>query len=145
MNPSQNVMILLVFMLFMTQSLVTYSISNRCHVHVINGFSNQTLVAHCKSKDDDLGVRHIPIHDEFQWTFRTDFWSRTRFSCHMWWKGGEKYLDVFWMDNKFIENECGLTDCRWRSQDDGIYLFSYQHKQYRLKQKWDPWHKSPRS
>ena len=146
MNPTQNVMILLVLMLCMTQSLVTYSIMNKCRVHVINGFStNETLEAHCRSKDDDLGLHHIPVRDEFQWSFRTDFFSTTRFSCHMWWSGGQKYLDVFWVDDKFIDNECGGGNCRWRSQNDGIYLYNFRHKEYRLKHKWEPWHKSPTS
>ncbi|MBA0736306.1 hypothetical protein Gogos_009869 [Gossypium gossypioides] len=60
----------------------------------------------------------------------------------MWWTGGEKYLDVFWVDDKFLLNDCGGNSCRWRSQDNDVYLFSYQHKEYRLQYKWDPWNKA---
>jgi hypothetical protein len=31
-----------------------------CVDHVMNGFKNQTLQTHCKSKDDDLGLQHDP-------------------------------------------------------------------------------------
>ncbi|GMJ01296.1 hypothetical protein HRI_003798800 [Hibiscus trionum] len=144
MNPAQRVAkILLVVALCMAQSLVAYSIMNKCHVHVINGFSgtDETLEAHCKSKDDDLGLRYVPVHGEFNWTFHTDIFSRTRFSCHMWWSGGEKYLDVFWVNDKFLTEECGGNNCHWMSQNDGVYLFNDKHKEYRLKYKWEPWHK----
>ncbi|TYH57012.1 hypothetical protein ES332_D08G060300v1 [Gossypium tomentosum] len=133
MNPAQNVVtkkMILVMALCLTQSLITHSILNKFHIHVINGFSHgEILEAHSRSKDDDLGVRHIPAYGEFNWTFRTDFFSRTKFSCHVWWTGGEKYLDVFWVDNKFLSSECGGNNCRRRSQDDGVYLllFSYHH------------------
>ncbi|KAG4186480.1 hypothetical protein ERO13_A08G046400v2 [Gossypium hirsutum] len=146
MSSAQNVItkkMMLVIVLCLTQSLVTHSILNKCHVHVINGFSHgEFLEAHCRSKDDDLGVRHVAPYNEFNWTFRTNFFSTTKFSCHMWWTGGEKYLDVFWTDDKFLDNECGGNNCRWRSQDDGVYLFSYKHKEYRLKYSWDPWNKT---
>ncbi|KAK9017987.1 hypothetical protein V6N11_000977 [Hibiscus sabdariffa] len=47
----------------MAQSLVAYSIMIKCHVHVINGFSGtkETLEAHYRSEDDDLGLRHVPV------------------------------------------------------------------------------------
>ncbi|MBA0610228.1 hypothetical protein Godav_011099 [Gossypium davidsonii] len=52
---------ILVMALCLTQSLITHSILNKCHVHVINGFSDgEILEAHCRSKDDDLGSATSP-------------------------------------------------------------------------------------
>ncbi|KAK8555568.1 hypothetical protein V6N13_046096 [Hibiscus sabdariffa] len=151
MNLVPNVIKLLLFLTFYTTwSLVTAQsldpdwgpAINYYTVHVINGFTgtNETLEAHCKSKDDDLGVRHVAVHNEFNWSFHiAPIFPRTKFYCHMWWSGGEKYLDVFWSSRKFLD-ECGGNHCHWMSRNDGIYFFNFNSKQYILKYNWDPWH-----
>ncbi|KAK8501776.1 hypothetical protein V6N13_046093 [Hibiscus sabdariffa] len=111
-------------------------------VHIVNGFTgtNETLEAHCKSKDDDLGVRHVAVHNVFNWSFHiAPIFATTKFSCHMWWSGGEKYLDVFRVDGKFLD-ECGENNCFWMSRNDGIYFFFFNSKEYFLVYYWEPWH-----
>ncbi|KAK8630540.1 hypothetical protein V6N13_079330 [Hibiscus sabdariffa] len=150
MNLAPNVTKLLLVLTFCTAwSLVTtWSLDpdweigiNQFTVHIINVFTgtNETLEAHCKSKDDDLGVRHVAVHNEFNWSFHiSPIFAKTKFYCHMWWSGGEKYLDVFWIDDDFIKN-CREGQCRWMSRNDGIYFFNL-HGGYLLAHKWEPWH-----
>ncbi|RZB72275.1 putative glutathione S-transferase [Glycine soja] len=54
------------------------------HVYIVNGLrNNQNLLAHCKSADDDLGVRNLSQGSNFTWSFRTDFAHSTLFWCHV--------------------------------------------------------------
>ncbi|GMI73975.1 S-protein homologue 1 [Hibiscus trionum] len=150
MYPAQNVTkVLLVLMLCMARSLVTarslaaYLSINEFCVHVVNGFSNlnETLNAHCRSKGVDFGLRYIPVQGEFNWSFHIKYFlDKTKFSCHMWWSGGEKYLDVFWVDDRFLSLYCAGNNCYWMSRDDGIYLFDYRYKEYIFQYNWDAWH-----
>lgn len=50
----------LVFLVAACQAPITNSLLNHFTEHVINNLNNSsTLEAHCKSKDDDLGLRQL--------------------------------------------------------------------------------------
>ncbi|PQM37542.1 hypothetical protein Pyn_06996 [Prunus yedoensis var. nudiflora] len=142
MNPmkpslSSISMLLLALPIFLSQTQVTYSLFNKYRVHIINGLTNETLTAHCKSKDDDLRVHALAVDQEFSWEFRINFFDRTLYFCNLVWKGGHKTFDAFLVDEKALLNACSSSDCMWRARDDGIYLFNYPHKQFRLKYQWE--------
>jgi hypothetical protein len=63
----------------------------------------------------------------------------TLFFCNMWWSDRHRSLDVFWVDNKFIVDDCGNSDCRWMGEEDGIYLYISKFNKYRLQYRWEPW------
>ncbi|KAL5794869.1 hypothetical protein ACOSP7_003463 [Xanthoceras sorbifolium] len=60
-----------------------YSVFNKFRVHLINGFKNSTLEAHCKSeKGSDFGHQHIPVHQEFSWKFYTYLFADTKYQFY---------------------------------------------------------------
>ncbi|KAG2712057.1 hypothetical protein I3843_04G099800 [Carya illinoinensis] len=139
MSPLHSFKLFMVLTLCMGQSLVTPSLIPKYHVHIINGFQNETLGAHCKSKDDDLGIQQIPVHGDFEWHFHVNFIGSTLFFCRLWWSGGDKVFDAFVAaDKRFINNDCGPSDCWWKALEDGIYLYSIKHEEYRRKYLWEP-------
>ncbi|KAL5794877.1 hypothetical protein ACOSP7_003471 [Xanthoceras sorbifolium] len=76
-TPSLSSVVFLVLALCLCQSLIADSVFNKFRVHLINGFKNSTLEAHCKSeKGNDLGHQHIPVHQQFSWKFYTGLFDR---------------------------------------------------------------------
>ncbi|KAL7105780.1 hypothetical protein ACP275_07G066800 [Erythranthe tilingii] len=53
------------------------------------------LTVHCASKDDDLGYRTLYTGQDFNWSFRTNFWGTTLFFCRFWWGRKTIAFDVF--------------------------------------------------
>ncbi|XP_062147850.1 S-protein homolog 1-like [Alnus glutinosa] len=135
MSPS----LLLVLALCMsTGALICNSAMNKFSVHVMNGFKNQTLQTHCQSKDDDLGLQLVPVNGEFQWHFRVNYFGTTLYFCNMWWVGGHRSFNVFWVNDDFLVKDCGNSDCRWKAQEDGIYLYNSEHNEYHFYYNWEP-------
>ncbi|KAH9728953.1 S-protein [Citrus sinensis] len=121
------------------QAPITNSLLNHFTEHVINNLNNSsTLEAHCKSKDDDLGLRRLAAGTEFNWTFRVNFWSTTLFFCDLRWANGHKAFDVYCPDDQFLAKKCAYNFCRRSARDDGIYAFSEKKNHYVLAHKWDP-------
>ncbi|KAL5862204.1 hypothetical protein ACOSQ3_003488 [Xanthoceras sorbifolium] len=115
-----------------------YSVFNKFRVHLINGFKNSTLEAHCKSeKGSDFGHQHIPVHQEFSWKFYTYLFGKTRYYCDLGWSNGRKGMDVFKIKDDFLDAYCGYDFCRWLFKEDGIYSYYFKHKQFQFQFKWD--------
>ncbi|KAJ0053343.1 hypothetical protein Pint_01607 [Pistacia integerrima] len=129
--------VFMVMALCMSKTPVTESLFNKFSVQIVNDFKNHTLEAHCKSKDNDLELQHISVRGEFKFKFRINFTSTILFYCNMWWVGGQKSFSVFKVDDKFLLDFCTLTYCRWKAQEDGIYVYSDKHKQFRFMYHWD--------
>ncbi|XP_068492231.1 S-protein homolog 1-like [Phaseolus vulgaris] len=96
------------------------------HVYVMNELSNESLLVHCQSKDDDLGSHEVFEGGNLTWSFRTDFSHSTLFWCHVKKKNNNgcdsgASFDVFWYDERLFE-KCHWKNCLWRVRDDGIYL-----------------------
>ncbi|KAL7145205.1 hypothetical protein ABFS83_07G065000 [Erythranthe nasuta] len=53
------------------------------------------LTVHCASKDDDFGNRSLSTGQDFNWSFRTNFWGTTLFFCRFWWGRKTIAFDVF--------------------------------------------------
>ncbi|CAN1767173.1 S-protein homolog 29 [Linum perenne] len=54
------------------------------HVYVTNELgANETLIVHCQSKDDDLGIHHLSDGATFTWKFRLAFLRTTEFWCYV--------------------------------------------------------------
>ncbi|KAK4563932.1 hypothetical protein RGQ29_006142 [Quercus rubra] len=72
------------------------------YVRIVNHLKNKPLTYHCKSADDDLGLRTLQPN-------------------------GEASFDVYIEDNSF-EFKCGTHHCIWTVQEDGFYLYyTYLH------------------
>ncbi|KAL8141241.1 hypothetical protein V2J09_007262 [Rumex salicifolius] len=112
------------------------------HVIVLNGLEaggdgKVLLGVHCKSKDDDLGIRFLDVNQEFEWRFRTNVLETTLFFCGFSWVGGRKVFDAFKDDPDFLDGGCGGRHCTWKAQEDGIYLYNLKQNNYKLVYKWD--------
>ncbi|XVF61739.1 hypothetical protein PTKIN_Ptkin08bG0154700 [Pterospermum kingtungense] len=94
---------------------------SRYYVHISNGLSNnEKLTIHCKSKDDDLGWHVIPTSQEWNWTFKTNFFGSTLYWCNMYWSNHYGAFDVFW-ENHALLVMCNFKECFWSARDDGLY------------------------
>ncbi|KAF5731424.1 hypothetical protein HS088_TW18G00101 [Tripterygium wilfordii] len=113
------------------------SFGPKFHVHIVNGFKTDALHSHCKSKDDDLGMRQTNPGQEYEWSFRINFWGTTLYYCSFWWNGGRHQNDVFWVKDQFLNDYCGEKNCIWKAQEDGIYLFSAINGKFEFWYKWD--------
>ncbi|KAF8016972.1 hypothetical protein BT93_H2233 [Corymbia citriodora subsp. variegata] len=62
---------------------------------VINNRVGQgaTLIVHCKSKDDDLGVRYIT--ESWSFSFTPNPFGRTLFFCRFSWPGQSEWFDIY--------------------------------------------------
>ncbi|CAL1358794.1 unnamed protein product [Linum trigynum] len=82
-------------------------------IHVTNKLSSKILIAHCKSKDDDLGTHAIPIGEDIGWQFRG------KVGTHFW-------CDLAVQDKRltFVSYDWGDADNysrNWDVRDDGVY------------------------
>ncbi|MBA0635711.1 hypothetical protein Godav_025967 [Gossypium davidsonii] len=92
------------------------------HIYAVNGLSqDQTLLVHCKSKDDDLGIHNLTVGSEFTWKFRPRFFGGTLFWCYMTYDNLHASFKAFW-DNQALYNLCDWGTCFWIAKDDGIYI-----------------------
>ena len=95
---------------------------------------NSTLLAHCKSKDDDLGKHEIGPGEKYSRTFKEIIWQSSRFWCNFNSKHGVASGEVFWpkMEN-WSSNQCYNSICTWAAGDDGISLRLGSKESYLLK------------
>lgn len=99
------------------------------HLHVVNQLSgNQDLLVHCKSKNNDLGIHHLGIGNEFKWDFRENYWGNTLFWCFVSTEQKHTQFNAFWpeKDHHWLRDRCGKSSrqCSWIVKDDGIYLWN---------------------
>ncbi|KAI3676863.1 hypothetical protein L1987_86477 [Smallanthus sonchifolius] len=97
-------------------------------INVINEINNPDRVqVHCKSKDDDIGMKEIGFHQSVDWKFCENIIApSTLFFCHVYKGKQEQVFDVF---NHTIKPLCREQDrskdywrCSWLIQADGIYF-----------------------
>lgn len=100
--------------------------------------SRQTLLLHCKSKDDDLGHQFLKIGEQFSWRFRENLWQTTLFWCYMQNQHTNfMSLEVFWPESHyFFSKRCDGGVCTWSVRDDGIYLKNASLNKFELQAKW---------
>ncbi|KAK8482923.1 hypothetical protein V6N11_019803 [Hibiscus sabdariffa] len=68
----------------------------KTHVQINNDLgSGIDLTVHCKSKDDDLGERHLGYHNNFDFGFRPSIFQNTLFFCSFQWNGLFHRFDIY--------------------------------------------------
>lgn len=110
-------------------------------LHVVNQMgASRTLVAHCESQDDDLGIRDISAGNEFNWSFRENISGSTLYWCDMHNDHQHASFKVFWPESNhsWLRYRCNYKECFWIAKDDGIYLrvIPENHDEFQLK--WEP-------
>lgn len=107
------------------------------HVYVVNSLSyNQNLLAHCKSSEDDLGVNNLSPGSNITWSFRTDFFHSTMFSCYVTKDGASLSFKAFWYDARLFD-KCDWKNCIWVAKDDGVYLKNLSRRLDELVYNWN--------
>ncbi|KAF5731426.1 hypothetical protein HS088_TW18G00103 [Tripterygium wilfordii] len=112
------------------------SLNPKYHVHIVNGFKSDILHSHCKSLDDDLGIRQTNPGQEYQWEFSINFWGTTLYYCSFWWNRGRHLNEVFTTKPEFIHYYCGDYNCIWKAQEEGIYAFNSESRTFEFMYKW---------
>lgn len=116
--------------------------TKRFTVHIINTLSNNDtpFSVHCKSQDDDLGLKTPTVGDDYNFSFRANVFKTTRFYCHFLWGSRKQVFDVF---NRYQSYECGKIkrnnyECFWKVQDDGFYFGGHNSPEsYSKKYDWN--------
>ncbi|KAL4291145.1 hypothetical protein GQ457_14G019130 [Hibiscus cannabinus] len=95
---------------------------HKAQVLIYNDLAPETdLVVHCKSKDDDLGIRHITYGNDFEFHFRPSFSGNTLFFCSMQWNGTTYMFDIY----SEIRDISLCSHCVWQIRTTGPCLLAY--------------------
>ncbi|KAM3684177.1 hypothetical protein ACB098_11G024900 [Castanea mollissima] len=100
------------------------------YVRIVNNLDNSVLFYHCKSKDDDLGLRQLQPGENWQFSFHINFFETTLFFCNFWYTNSSKIkfhavFDVFSTDSELIQ-DCGGYNCIWIAKEDGLYVYNLE-------------------
>ncbi|CAL1398204.1 unnamed protein product [Linum trigynum] len=94
-------------------------------VRVVNGLSDRRkkLLVHCKSGDDDLGVKYITAGGEdYHFSFRPNWWGTTLFWCYVAPDGNSHLSFTAWEDMDPLPSN-DYSDRVWLAKDDGVYVW----------------------
>ena len=109
----------------------------RYKVIILNEMTASTLTVHCKSKDDDLGEHVLHTGDNYNWSFRENFWISTLFWCHFSSKHGQVSGNVFWTAKwNWLNFQCVHHTCTWVCRDHSIYLYFGSRSAFELMYQW---------
>ncbi|KAK8481705.1 hypothetical protein V6N13_061779 [Hibiscus sabdariffa] len=98
-------------------------IPRKTHVLVYNDLASGTdLIVHCKSDDDDLGVRHVAYGKNFEFHFRPNIWRNTLFHCTMKFNMAAYWFDIYVQDRD--EDIC--DQCVWKVRLEGPCLIAHR-------------------
>ncbi|KAF8394204.1 hypothetical protein HHK36_020411 [Tetracentron sinense] len=121
MTSSTSYVLILVIALALSQCVV-----GKFHVHVQNQLGEgTTLVLHCQSKDDDLGVHLLGFYEEFQWSFDVNIWGNTLFYCDFVFGNVQGHYNIFVSDRDAHDARCD-GGCFWGVRPDGLYFLQNQ-------------------
>ncbi|XP_056688756.1 S-protein homolog 1-like [Spinacia oleracea] len=113
----------------------------RYWVKIENGLSKDILDAHCiggGKKITDLGLQHIPLNSNFNWTFKSELWKKVAYNCNLTSpSNGHLYYEAYENDQSFEDRYCGGRHCTWKAADDGLYLYHDKKKRYIRLGTWD--------
>eukprot|EP00257_Ricinus_communis_P016021 XP_015574063.2 S-protein homolog 5-like [Ricinus communis] len=99
----------------MIRSTCVGQLIHKTHVRVTNGM-NGDLTVHCKSKDDDIGVKLLHPKGFFQFSFFPNFWLTTLYFCKMEWAGHVHWFDIYVAHR---DNDRCRDNCFWVVKPDG--------------------------
>uniref|UniRef100_A0A7N2LJD8 S-protein homolog n=1 Tax=Quercus lobata TaxID=97700 RepID=A0A7N2LJD8_QUELO len=100
---------------------VQFERRKRHYVRIVNHLNNKLLTYHCKSGDNDLGIRTLKPNGVWEFSFHTNVYAVTEFYCYFFYETFQAAFDVF-KDDGELNVKCGGHHCIWTVQDDGFYL-----------------------
>eukprot|EP00257_Ricinus_communis_P025507 XP_025012921.1 S-protein homolog 20-like [Ricinus communis] len=115
---SRQYLIVLSVVLVMITSTCVGQFIEKTHVRVTNDM-NGDLTVHCKSKNDDIGVKLLHPKGFFQFQFIRNFWRTTLYFCKMEWAGHVHWFDIYVADR---DTDTCRHYCFWIVKPDGPCL-----------------------
>lgn len=122
-NKNGLVTLTLMILMLYSDTIEAGGFLDKVHVRMINVMdSAEDLQVHCKSKNDDLGMKIIPHGFFYEFKFKANIWGNTLFFCS------------FVFDNKlhwfniYEENRDAGTcweKCWWKIKEPGLCLLDY--------------------
>lgn len=113
-------------------------VGSKWQVTIYNYQKNATLLAHCKSKEDDLGEHMINIKGQYYWTFKENFWQTTLFWCSFSSLNGHASFEVFWPEKQeWLEYRCNYENCKWVATNDGFFLANIPDRKFEFLHPWE--------
>ncbi|XP_050216276.1 S-protein homolog 5-like [Mercurialis annua] len=112
------------YMLLMATSSLG-QLKHKTLVRVTNEVGSD-LTVHCKSKDDDLGMKILHPKGSYEFSFWPNFMLSTLFFCRMGWGQQSHYIDIYiaHRDN----DKCGYN-CFWVVKPTGPCMLYPKDKQ----------------
>ncbi|CAB4261721.1 unnamed protein product [Prunus armeniaca] len=117
---NRNAVLLMLLLVFSTSIC---DARKRRFVRVENNLAldgDLSLTVHCKSRDDDLGVKVLPINGTFEFSFKPNFIHTTQFYCSFQWPGRFEWFDIY----KDSKDECSL--CYWKVFPSAVCRLSWE-------------------
>ena len=98
----------------------------RRYVWIVNHLNNKALTYHCKSADDDLGLRTLQPNGEWEFSFKPALFKTTYLYCYFFFFFYENFSASFnvYIEDSSLEFKCGGDHCLWTVQEDGFYLYN---------------------
>jgi len=93
------------------------------YVRIVNHLDNKPLTYHCKSANNDLGLRTLQPNRQWGFHFHPANFETTDFYCYFFNGNLRAAFDVYVEDSK-LEANCGGDYCIWTAQKDGFYLYN---------------------
>ena len=126
---SQLSFLWLVIVLTSSAFTVRSKLFEKNYVRIVNELGNEVLYFHCKSKDDDLGLRSLQSGTYWEFSFRQRIIGTTLFFCNFWYINSSNVkfhavFDVFRESLGFLK-DCGADFCLWKAKEDGLYLYNF--------------------
>nr|AFK36353.1 unknown [Lotus japonicus] len=82
------------------------------------------LFMHCRSKNDDLGLRMISNGNYMQWSFKENFSLTTLFWCNLRWiSGSTTSVKSFQIFKAKRDNQKCVAKCLRSIRPDGVYFY----------------------
>ncbi|PON40386.1 Self-incompatibility protein [Parasponia andersonii] len=129
----QIMMLLLVLVLTST----TTTVVGRTRVRIMNELQPEylNLTAHCKSKDDDLGIQEISYGEFFEFGFKPNIWGTSLFFCSMKWDENNppRYFDIY----KSGRDKDKGSLCWWMIKVDGPCLLNWKTRDFDICYPWN--------
>ena len=93
----------------------------RRYVRIVDHLNNKALTYHCKSADNDFGLRTLQPNGVWEFSFKLALFKTTDFYCYFFYKNFSASFDVYKEDSS-LDSKCGGDHCIWTVQEDGFYL-----------------------
>ncbi|KAL7124246.1 hypothetical protein ABFS83_14G035800 [Erythranthe nasuta] len=116
MKSLLSIIILFLYSVHRTESV---SFLRRHNIHIYSEVPRDIvpLLVHCHSGDDDFGNHTLHPGQSFSWSFKSNFFSRTLYSCRFWWGPRQSGFDVFYAKWKTTHNTYNYV-----VKGDGFYV-----------------------